>query len=71
MLKKAVKSCYYTRERKYLPFIRRGLVVRWCGKTAGMLVAFQGFTAPHGDKKTGADVANVCVLGYKIHLVFC
>jgi len=26
---------------------------RLCGKTAGMLAAFQGFTAPYGGKKTG------------------
>jgi hypothetical protein len=37
----------------------------WCGKTAGMLVAFQGFTAPPGDKKTGAVMENVFVLGYR------
>ncbi|MCL1873928.1 MAG: hypothetical protein FWF85_07415, partial [Clostridiales bacterium] len=30
--------------------------VRWCGKTAGMLVAFQGFTAPPGGKKTVAGM---------------
>jgi len=28
----------------------------WSGKTAGMLAAFQGFTAPHGGKKTRQDV---------------
>ncbi|MCL1873876.1 MAG: hypothetical protein FWF85_07150, partial [Clostridiales bacterium] len=39
-------------------------VVRWCGKTAGMLVAFQGFPAPPGGKKTGAVMENVFVLGY-------
>ncbi|MDR2711777.1 MAG: hypothetical protein LBB91_01535, partial [Clostridiales bacterium] len=26
----------------------RIFAVRWCGKTAGMLVAFQGFPAPPG-----------------------
>jgi len=30
-----------------------------------MLVAFQGFTAPPGGKKTGAVMANVFALGYK------
>jgi len=35
---------------------RRIFVAMWCGKTAGMLVAFQGFTAPHGGKKTRQDV---------------
>jgi len=24
----------------------------WCGKTAGMPLAFQSFSAPHGGKKT-------------------
>ena len=28
-------------------------VVRWGGKTAGMLSAFQGFTAPHSGKREG------------------
>jgi len=30
----------------------RIFVVRWGGKTAGRLEAFQGFDAPHGGKKT-------------------
>ena len=30
----------------------RIFVVRWCGKAAGMPVAFQGFDASHGGKKT-------------------
>jgi hypothetical protein len=30
-----------------------------------MLVAFQGFPAPPGGKKTGAVMENVFVLGYK------
>jgi len=31
----------------------RIFVARRCGKTAGMLAAFQGFAAPYGGKKTG------------------
>jgi hypothetical protein len=35
-----------------------------------MLVAFQGFPAPPGGKKTGAVMENVFVLGYKSNTVF-
>jgi hypothetical protein len=31
-----------------------------------MLVAFQGFPALPGDKKTGAGMENVFVVGYKV-----
>jgi hypothetical protein len=38
-----------------------------------MLVAFQGFPAPPGGKKTGAVMENVFVLGYIsiFHLKIC
>jgi hypothetical protein len=36
-----------------------------------MLVAFQGFPAPPGGKKTGAVMENVFVLGYKYFKSFC
>jgi len=35
---------------------RRIFVAMRRGKTAGMLAAFQGFTASHGGKKTRQDV---------------
>jgi len=47
----------YSLMRNYVIHPPRVFVARRCGKTAGMLVAFQGFAAPHGDKKTGAGMA--------------
>jgi len=47
----------YSLTRNYVIHSPRIFVARRCGKTAGMLVAFQGFAAPHGDKKTGAGMA--------------
>ena len=43
----------------------RIFVARWCGKTAGMLAAFQGFTAPYGSKKTGAVLQMFSLSGIK------
>jgi len=41
----------------YVIHTPRIFVARWYGKTAGMLAAFQGFSVPHGDKKTGRGMA--------------
>jgi hypothetical protein len=46
-------------------YTARIFAVRWCGKTAGMLVAFQGFAAPHGGKKTAVELKIFALAGIR------
>ena len=53
----------YPRAKAFAVNPPRIFIVRWSGKTAGMLAAFQGFTAPYGGKKTGAGLQMLTHLG--------